>query len=306
MERGAGATRSRLAPRTRPGSLLTNFTAQTTIFGVLSGSTSTDCTDLGLSPHDFHVIPPNQDLYVVQWVSKDTGPSRLLKVPRAFFANLQGDILVVRSGEFDDPRHSCRAMASCLWFTGQAPPLPRHGSLTARTASGPAAVRTRGVRTDVHSQQPVKGGATMKRSSFCGTAELDPGVVYRCFSMWSVSWASLTRVRSKWTTKGSTTVCPTLMTGIPIFRPVRTNAAFAQSFVPTLSQVDSIELCLPLRAVPGSRAERDAVPQPPREQRDRADRRLDLPGAIHVCQRGPGMGGHSCSGSCCSNCVRRA
>lgn len=84
------------------GKVLTGAGDQWLVYHIAPDGT-TDTTDLGLSPHDFHVIPPNQDLYVVQFVPKDEGPSRLLKVPRAFFANLQGDILIVQSGEFDGP-----------------------------------------------------------------------------------------------------------------------------------------------------------------------------------------------------------
>jgi hypothetical protein len=84
------------------GKVLTGAGNQWLVYHIAPDGT-TDTTDLGLSPHDFHVIPPNQDLYVIQFVPKDEGPSRLLKVPRAFFANLQGDILIVQSGEFHHP-----------------------------------------------------------------------------------------------------------------------------------------------------------------------------------------------------------
>lgn len=41
--------------------------------------------DLGLSPLDFHIIPSDQDLYVVQFVSRWVGPSKPLKVPKGSF-----------------------------------------------------------------------------------------------------------------------------------------------------------------------------------------------------------------------------
>jgi hypothetical protein len=64
---------------------------------------TTNSTDLGLSPHDFHIIPSGQDLYCVSFVSKDTGPSKLVKIPSEFFANVLDDILIVQSGEFHEP-----------------------------------------------------------------------------------------------------------------------------------------------------------------------------------------------------------
>jgi hypothetical protein len=64
-----------------------------------NGGTST--VDLGISPHDFHIIPPNQDFYYLDFGSS----TKLVKIPRDFFANMIGDMVVVQCGEWgmDDP-----------------------------------------------------------------------------------------------------------------------------------------------------------------------------------------------------------
>jgi hypothetical protein len=59
-------------------------------------------TNLGLGPHDFHIVPVDQDLYCVRYVQKTEGPSKLLKAPKEFFVNVVDDILIVQSGEFYD------------------------------------------------------------------------------------------------------------------------------------------------------------------------------------------------------------
>jgi hypothetical protein len=73
----------------------------------VSPAGDTNFVNLGMSPHDFHIIPENQDFYYLNlWPNGDMneeGPTELVKIPREFFANMIGDILVVQCGEFSDP-----------------------------------------------------------------------------------------------------------------------------------------------------------------------------------------------------------
>ncbi len=54
------------------GKMLTGAGDQWLVYHIAPDGT-TDTTDLGLSPHDFHVLPPNQDLYVVHSFRKTRG-----------------------------------------------------------------------------------------------------------------------------------------------------------------------------------------------------------------------------------------
>ena len=55
---------------------------------------------LGIDPEDFDIIPANADLYV-----PDPGNGRILKVPRTFFTNYVGDLLITQAGEYSNPRY---------------------------------------------------------------------------------------------------------------------------------------------------------------------------------------------------------
>jgi hypothetical protein len=57
-------------------------------------------TDLGFCPGDFHIVPQNQDLYWLDFKFRNEAPSTLAKIPREYFANVSGDLVIVQSGEF--------------------------------------------------------------------------------------------------------------------------------------------------------------------------------------------------------------
>ena len=83
----------------------------------------------------------------------------------------------------------------------------------------------------------------MKRSSFCGTAELHPGRLWvQVVLMWSISWAALSQGTIKVYDQVINYGMPDLYDGHSDFPPVRTNAPFAQSFEPTLDKVGFVEI----------------------------------------------------------------
>jgi hypothetical protein len=59
--------------------------------------------DLDIQPDDFHVIPANQDLYLLNYVDGQPDQSRVLKIDKSAFTNYVGDILIEQSGEVGSP-----------------------------------------------------------------------------------------------------------------------------------------------------------------------------------------------------------
>ena len=53
--------------------------------------------ELGIAPEDFDIIPPNQDLYCVNYRYNE--PSTVLKLSRQVLANYVGDLVVTQAGE---------------------------------------------------------------------------------------------------------------------------------------------------------------------------------------------------------------
>jgi len=51
---------------------------------------------LGIYPEDFDLIPPDQDLYCTAY--EDLGGA-ILKIPRAYFADYVGQLLITQAGE---------------------------------------------------------------------------------------------------------------------------------------------------------------------------------------------------------------
>ncbi len=68
---------------------------------------------LGIDPEDFDIIPPNQDLYCVDF---NNGQSSITEIPSRLFANYVGDLLVTQAGE-TSPSFSSRLFV--ISWTGQ-------------------------------------------------------------------------------------------------------------------------------------------------------------------------------------------
>jgi len=77
------------------GKILTGNEYEGVIYAVDTNGTATPCF-LGIHPEDFDLIPPDQDLYCTAY--EDFGGA-ILKIPRAYFADYVGQLLITQAGE---------------------------------------------------------------------------------------------------------------------------------------------------------------------------------------------------------------
>jgi len=78
------------------GKVLTGDEYDGVIYAIDTSGTATPYS-LGIYPEDFDLIPPDQDLYCT-----DSGGA-ILKIPRAYFADYVGQLLITQAGEHMQP-----------------------------------------------------------------------------------------------------------------------------------------------------------------------------------------------------------
>ena len=78
------------------GKVITGDESTTNIYAIDPNGVVTSF-NLGINPEDFDIIPPDQDLYCVNFHENE--PSSVLKLPRQCLANYVGDLLITQAGE---------------------------------------------------------------------------------------------------------------------------------------------------------------------------------------------------------------
>lgn len=81
------------------GKLLTGNERDGVIYAITPIGTATPYF-LGIHPEDFDLIPDDEDLYCTSYQDSD---GAILKVPKAYFAAYEGQLLITQAGEHGQP-----------------------------------------------------------------------------------------------------------------------------------------------------------------------------------------------------------
>ncbi|HOI39058.1 MAG TPA: hypothetical protein PLF11_16995, partial [Bacillota bacterium] len=81
------------------GKILTGNEYAGVIYAVDTNGAATPYS-LGIHPEDFDLIPPDQDLYCTAY---EDSAGAILKIPRAYFADYVGQLLITQAGEHMQP-----------------------------------------------------------------------------------------------------------------------------------------------------------------------------------------------------------